>query len=195
MGRTAVRAAVSPAGPTPPHAEHARTALVIGRFQPPHEGHLHLIRNAASSADSLIIAIGSADKSHSVRDPFTAGERIRMLQTALDEAGITAAHLIPVDDLGRYALWVAHVQAHCPPFDLVVTGSPLTERLFRDAGVPVKTIETVDRGRLAATAVRARLLLGEDTGDAVPKGVRDILDEPWARERIDAIRRATEGEG
>lgn len=195
MGPAAVRAPVSPAGPTPPEAKRARIALVIGRFQPPHEGHLHLLRNAASSAGSLIIAIGSADKSHSVRDPFTAGERIRMLQAALDEARIDAGHIIPIDDLGRYALWVAHVQAHSPPFDLVVTGSPLTERLFRDAGVPVETIETVDRARLEATSVRARLFRGEDVADAVPKSVRDILDEPWARERIDAVRRAAEGEG
>ncbi|MBW3584189.1 MAG: nicotinamide-nucleotide adenylyltransferase [Euryarchaeota archaeon] len=186
---------MSPAGPTPPRASRARTALVIGRFQPPHQGHIHLLRSAASSAGSLVVAIGSADKSHSVRDPFTAGERIRMLHAALDEAGIKATHIIPVDDLGRYALWVAHVQAHCPPFDLVVTGSPLTERLFRDAGVPVETVETVDRERLEATSVRARLFRGEDVTDAVPKRVRDILSEPWARERIDAVRRAAEGEG
>jgi bifunctional NMN adenylyltransferase/nudix hydrolase len=53
-------------------------AVYIGRFQPPHRGHCQLIRQAASLAPCLIMAIGSADTAPSIRNPFSFEERQAM---------------------------------------------------------------------------------------------------------------------
>ncbi|EQD45121.1 nicotinamide-nucleotide adenylyltransferase, partial [mine drainage metagenome] len=50
-------------------------AFVVGRFQPFHNGHLHVIKEILSQYSSVIIGIGSAQYSHTMENPFTAGER------------------------------------------------------------------------------------------------------------------------
>jgi nicotinamide-nucleotide adenylyltransferase len=47
----------------------------IGRFQPYHNGHQHMVEEIIEEVDELVLGIGSADASHTVRNPFTAGER------------------------------------------------------------------------------------------------------------------------
>ncbi len=43
----------------------------IGRFQPYHQGHHRVVQDIAEEVDELVVGIGSADQSHSVRNPFT----------------------------------------------------------------------------------------------------------------------------
>ena len=46
-------------------------ALYIGRFQPFHLGHLHIVKYILEVSKEVIIAIGSSG-SHTVHNPFTA---------------------------------------------------------------------------------------------------------------------------
>jgi bifunctional NMN adenylyltransferase/nudix hydrolase len=58
------------------------TAVIIGRFQVVHHGHVALLRRASALADRVVIVIGSAHRPRTIRDPFTAAERTVMLQAA-----------------------------------------------------------------------------------------------------------------
>ena len=49
--------------------------FLIGRFQPFHLGHLEAIKFALSKVEHLHVGIGSSNKSHEKRNPFTADER------------------------------------------------------------------------------------------------------------------------
>lgn len=49
--------------------------LLIGRFQPFHLGHLEAILFGLSKVENLWIGIGSSNKSHEMKNPFTADER------------------------------------------------------------------------------------------------------------------------
>ncbi|MEM3079801.1 MAG: adenylyltransferase/cytidyltransferase family protein, partial [Thermoproteota archaeon] len=49
--------------------------LFIGRFQPFHLGHLKAVEYIINRVDEVIIGIGSAQYSHTLENPFTAGER------------------------------------------------------------------------------------------------------------------------
>lgn len=102
--------------------------LLVGRMQPFHRGHLQVIKRILREVDELIICVGSAQLSHSTRDPFTAGERVMMLTKALSENGIPASryYIIPVQDIECNALWVAHIKMLTPPFDRVYSGNPLS---------------------------------------------------------------------
>ena len=62
--------------------------LFIGRFSPFHLGHLQMIKTILSEVDELIIVIGSAQQSHTMTDPFTAGERGLMIRESLRTEGI-----------------------------------------------------------------------------------------------------------
>lgn len=61
------------------------TAIVVGRFQIPHNAHVELIRTAQSIADNVLVIIGSVNSPRTIKDPFNFTERSQMLSLALSE--------------------------------------------------------------------------------------------------------------
>jgi nicotinamide-nucleotide adenylyltransferase len=161
--------------------------MFLGRFQPPHLGHLTVLAEIADEVDRLVIVVGSSQYSHTLENPFTAGERVWMLDESLVEQDIHAT-IIPVPDIHRNSLWVSHVETFTPPFDVCYMNNPLPERLFREAGYDVREFELVERERYEATRIRE--LMQED-GDAwtelVPDPVARIVDEIDGVERLKAV--------
>ena len=153
-----------------------QSALFIGRFQPFHNGHLEVIKEMASQVDKLIIAIGSAQESHTLDDPFTAGERHLMISETLDEMDILNYFLIPIVDINRYSVWVAHVRSLVPPFDIVFTNNDLTARLFSEAGIEVRRTRIYDRERYSGKLVREAILAGRDWRSLVPSGTVKVIE-------------------
>ena len=72
----------------------------VGRFQPFHDGHRAVAEHIAEEADELVLGIGSADVSHTVHDPFTAGERVRMVTKAVADLEIPT-YVVPIEEIGR----------------------------------------------------------------------------------------------
>ena len=118
--------------------DYSGYSLVIGRFQPLHNGHMEVLRKCAEESEHLIVGIGSAQSSHDPDNPFTAGERYMMISESLKAEGITEFSIVPVEDLNRYSVWVAHVVSMVPPFKRVYTNNPMTRRLFEEAGYEVR---------------------------------------------------------
>lgn len=65
-----------------------KLAVVIGRMQFLHTGHIHLFREAAKQADQLLVLVGSADKAPSPSNPFSYRDRERVILQALRDEGI-----------------------------------------------------------------------------------------------------------
>ncbi len=65
-----------------------RTAVLIGRFQPPHRAHLALIRQALGLAAELVIVLGSARSARTVRNPLSDRERASLMRSILEPEGI-----------------------------------------------------------------------------------------------------------
>lgn len=63
-------------------------AVFIGRFQPFHNGHLNVIRNALEHAERVLIIVGSSNVARSSRNPFTYPERSLIIAEALNAAGL-----------------------------------------------------------------------------------------------------------
>jgi bifunctional NMN adenylyltransferase/nudix hydrolase len=55
-------------------------AFLIGRFQPFHNGHKHLIDYGLKYADKVVVLVGSSNKARSVTNPWTYEERKAMIQ-------------------------------------------------------------------------------------------------------------------
>jgi nicotinamide-nucleotide adenylyltransferase len=163
-----------------------KVGIYIGRFQPPHNGHIHAIKYALEKVEELIIAIGSAQYSHDPENPFTAGERMAMLRSALDEAGIDRRRycILPVPDTAFHSLWVAQVLSYTPRFEVVFTNDALTMRLLKEAGFHVERIPFFNRTKYNATAVRSKILNGESWEDVVPPAVAKFIKKIGGIERI-----------
>lgn len=167
-------------------AGHENDALIIGRFQPLHNGHMEVIRKVASECDKVIIGIGSAQYSHLADNPFTAGERYLMISEALKREGITNVSIVPIEDLNRYSVWVSHVESMCPPFSAVYSNNSVTRRLFFEAGYELRDSPLYNRKYYSGTEVRNRMFEGKDWRALVPECVADIIEE------IDGVRRIKE---
>lgn len=160
-----------------------KRAFYIGRFQPFHNGHLTVIDRITKEADELIIGIGSAQLSHDLENPFTAGERVLMITRALQ--GLCCPYyVIPIEDIKRNALWVAHITSMTPPFDTVYTSNPLVIRLFSEAGIPVCSPSMFKRESHSGTSIRDRMRTGKPWQRLVPPAVVDVIHEIAGIDRI-----------
>jgi nicotinamide-nucleotide adenylyltransferase len=163
-----------------------KRGLFVGRFQPFHLGHLGAIKTALAQVEELIIVIGSAEYSHSEKNPFTAGERVEMILAALKEANIDSAKyvIIPVRDVHIHATWVPFIVSQIPRFDMVFTNESLTTRLFKERGYRVERIPFIERSAYSATEIRKRILKGKNWESLVPKSVAELLVSFGGIERI-----------
>jgi nicotinamide-nucleotide adenylyltransferase len=165
-------------------------ALLIGRFQPFHHGHLSVVREIRTSHpnEELILGIGSAQASFTWKNPFTAGERMEMIYRTLREAEITGVLPVPIADIDRHGIWVRYVETIVPPFGRVYTNNPLTRLLFEQARFTVDSPRLVDRGRLEGEAIRGLLATDGDWKSHVPPAVVRYLEEIDAAARLRVLR-------
>ena len=157
----------------------ANRGLYVGRFQPFHLGHLEAIQDVLKEIEELVIVIGSAQYSHNIHNPFTAGERLVMIRQALQEADVDSSRLwiVPVPDVHLHMLWVSALEGYTPKFNVVYSNEPLTRRLFMEAGYTVKSIRFFQRKVYTSTLVREKMLAGESWTKLVPKSVADFINE------------------
>jgi nicotinamide-nucleotide adenylyltransferase len=135
-----------------------------------------MIRQCAADSEHLTIGIGSAQYSHDPENPFTAGERYEMISETMREEGVGNFCIVPVEDLNRYSVWVAHVVSMSPPFSAIYSNNPFTRRLFQEAGFDVKDSPLYNRAVYSGTEVRRRMLADEDWRSLVPDSVADFID-------------------
>jgi len=156
-----------------------KRGLYVGRFQPFHLGHLNVIKHVLSEVDELVIVVGSAQYSHRLNDPFTAGERLTMIRRALDEAGVECGRVwvVPVSDVHLHMMWVSAVEGFTPHFDLVYSNEPLTRRLFNEAGYRVESVRFYERGSYSSTVIREKMLEDQTWEKLVPKSVAAYIRE------------------
>lgn len=62
-----------------------QVGVYIGRFQPLHIGHQHVIEEALKQVDHLVLLIGSANVARSPLNPFTLDERRAMIEAVYPE--------------------------------------------------------------------------------------------------------------
>ncbi len=164
--------------------------LFIGRFQPPHWGHVKAIQHILDEVDELIIVVGSAQFNYSEKDPFTAGERVLMLRAALKEAGADLGRviMIPLNNFENNHSWVKYLESYVPPFDVAYTGNQFVAMLLKNAGYRVVQQPLFSRDIYVSTLVRKKMMDGDESWrELVPPSVAKILDELRSVERLRVI--------
>jgi len=85
--------------------------VIIGRFQPIHNGHISLFEEAAARANKTICIIGSANQPSNIKNPFSAAEREYMIRESLAEIAMFHINFEYVEDSHyREQAWVTRVK-------------------------------------------------------------------------------------
>lgn len=78
--------------------EHKIYEFIIGRFQPPHEGHLELIRTVLKEGKNVCIAL--RDTNINLKNPYSYEERHRVFQKIFyKEIGEGRIKIIRIPDI------------------------------------------------------------------------------------------------
>jgi nicotinamide-nucleotide adenylyltransferase len=136
------------------------TGLVIGRFQPPHYGHLFLMIQALRVCDRIVIGIGSANVIND-KNPFPIDIRERLLREALHDLGVTSrvAKIAPLNDFHNDQKWFENILLQIDQFDVVIGNNEEgVNRVFRERGIPAIGTPLLDRNTYRGERIRGQLI-------------------------------------
>jgi len=174
--------------------------LMIGRFQPFHNGHLYLAKQILKECDELIIAIGSAQFNYIYKDPFTAGERVLMIHAALSsetkDIDLTKCYIIPIVNDENNARWFGHLKSMVPPFHVLYTGNEFVIGLA-SREVQIRKPSFLKKEEYNGTNIRKQIatmqqqnnqqLRRQNWKDLVPNVVCTIIEEIDGFKRIEML--------
>ncbi|MBN1275269.1 adenylyltransferase/cytidyltransferase family protein [Candidatus Woesearchaeota archaeon] len=166
-----------------------KSLLIVGRFQPFHLGHLHIIRKYHEQGFFVKIVVGSIKQSRRMRDPFSMEERDDMIRLALDEAEVEEYALYYLPDEADDQRWLRKLLRMVGSIDVVFSGNPWVTNLFRGTAVELHTYdEHKDRfGDISATAIRDEWL-EKESSKGLPKAVFDYLRVIQTQERLKELK-------
>lgn len=172
-----------------------KRGLMTGRFQPFHNGHLALAEQALSECDELVIVIGSSQFSFIDKDPFTAGERVLMIRSALVEAGIdlSRCYIIPVANDENNARWLAYLRSQVPPFDALYSGNSFVDYLARsqDPSLATRKPKFAKKREYNGTNIRRLLAItGRKWEHLVPPAIARAIESAGGVERMRVLARS-----
>lgn len=85
--------------------------VFIGRFQPFHNGHLKVVKEALKKSHKLIILLGSSHQPRNLRNPWTYEEREAMIRQCLSPEESKRVITAPLMDvMYNDELWVKNIQ-------------------------------------------------------------------------------------
>jgi len=148
--------------------------LILGRFQPLHNGHLKVLKDAFMEDKEIVIAIGSSQRSDDSHNPFSGEERKLMLESSLKAERIRA-RIILVPDITCDDTYVSHVEKFIggKP-DKIITENTWTIDLYRRNGYDVHV--TPRYFGISATEIRRRIIAGEAWEHMVPRQVAEMMN-------------------
>lgn len=137
------------------------TALVLGKFLPPHAGHRFLAEQARAMADEVVVALLANSA-----EPIPVDLRHRWLEEMLPWATVrsgVADHPVDYEDPAVYDLWAATIREVTgrPAFDLLLTSEPAY-------------------GEMTAVRLGARHVLVDPDRIAVPISSTAVRADPYA---------------
>ena len=135
-----------------------KTALLIGRFQPFHNGHLYLLKKALSVVEKVIFGIGSASI-YDENNPFSYEQRKMMIETVVKNEKISGRiiKIVPLEDFFNDKDWLENLKEKVGMFDVAMGNNKWTNMILKKAGY--KVIKTDHYKRYLYEGWRIRKLM------------------------------------
>lgn len=124
---------------------HRETCLFVGRFQPPHIGHISVLAGLAATYSRLIVGISNAHISHTPNDPLTGGERYELLSAICESCGLTNVEIIPIPVDPFPTTWVPAIASISCPDSTVFTEETRCTQRYSSTGATAPSLWTVTR--------------------------------------------------
>lgn len=152
--------------------------LMIGRFQPFHNGHLKLAIQILTDCEELVVAIGSPGTNFSFNDPFTSGERITMIHESLKQRGLdmSRCYILPVPNSSNNYTWFAQIKSMIPRVTAIYSGNEFV-RLLLPADVHVRSPSFIRIKDFNGTRIRNLMAQNGRWKNLVPSPVVLFLRE------------------
>ena len=161
--------------------------FLIGRFQPFHLGHVEAVNFALSKVEQLYIGIGSSNKSHQLRNPFTAEERKLMITSSLDHETLKKISIFDIPDLSDHSKWVNSVDKIIPNYDIVFSNDDFTHSLYEMKNKKIIPVVLKSREDLSGTNIRKLIENDENWYNLVPDGTKTVLLKINAKNRLEDL--------
>lgn len=88
-----------------------KLAILIGRFQPAHNGHLAVFKQAANLAEKVQVLVGSSFQPRTIKNPFTFNERKTLIEWMVSPI-TNSYNIAPIRDYSyNDNLWIQEVQS------------------------------------------------------------------------------------
>lgn len=137
-----------------------------------HKGHLFALKHIAARSRKVIVVIGSAQEKKTMKNPFSAQQRKKMLMAVLAKEKLAKkCKIFFLRDIPDDGKWVAHLDARVPKYDVCHSNNALVLRLMRTAGKKVARVPLLARRKYRATAIRERMREGKKWETRVPEAV------------------------
>lgn len=116
-----------------------KTALIIGRFQPFHLGHLYLLKETLKIADKVVFGIGSASI-FDENNPMDYETRRKIIKAVFYKEKIEdrLLKIVPLEDFFNDEKWLNNLKEKVGKFDVVVSNNDWTNNIMEKAGYKVK---------------------------------------------------------
>ena len=161
--------------------------LLIGRFQPFHLGHLDAIIFGLSKVENLWIGIGSSNKSHEMKNPFTADERKEMILSSLDSKLADRIKIYYIPDVDDHEKWTYSIDSIIPSYDIVFSNDKFTQSLYQKRKKQVIAVPLKNRESLSGTLIRSKIANNQNWEESIPNGARKILQKISTKERLEVF--------
>lgn len=151
--------------------------LVIGRFQPFHNGHKYLIQKALEEVDKVIINIGSANAVDE-NNPYNFEQRKKMVEEFIKKEGLAGKVLkiVPTNDIPDDDEWVRQTIAACGKVDVIISNNDSGVNIFFErAGYKVLRIPYYKRHLYEGWRIRKLMKEGKQWKSRVPSYIIPFL--------------------
>ena len=177
--------------PLPPSSPPDSGFVVLGRFQPFHRGHALMLREAEKCRKvnypnlKLIIAVGSSNRPETLKNPWSASERIAMISSWLDNEAKFDAIVVAIPDIEDPPNWVSHAEKYHGTSGIFFSSDSSSCDLYNNSGWSIISMPLLQRDDYEGWRVRetARMLstihdknaIDTVLGVSTPQSVIDYL--------------------
>jgi nicotinamide-nucleotide adenylyltransferase len=154
-----------------------------GRFNPPHKGHLKLIKRILQEVDSLIVVIGSSQEKNTKRNPFSGKERKEMMEAYLKEmkVNMNRVKVISIEDKTSHASSLRELISGCGKFDVIYIDNASLIKAVGNKFI-VRKIKRI--GLISATRIRDAIAEDKKWEHLTGKSVVRLIKKFKGIERI-----------
>lgn len=171
-------------------SEAFNNGLIIGRFQPLHNGHIYLIKKAFEYVKFLKIGVGSSQFSDEPKNPFSYDIRKLFIDLSMSDENIHPRlfKIYPIPDRFDIYKWIDTVFETVGDFDAIFTNNLWIGRLFQQRNKIMIYGLKYDFERFKGTHVRDLLFNNKaEWTKLVPHSVARYITDPEILKQIKEI--------